>query len=135
MVQYRLFTAGQIEVAVIGEIYNSRLIRGCRIIQDYFIAISQFISDLQIQIARKSSFKVSAFIRKDNYCRVFHYIKGICFEYLSIESPASAMNRIYFTVLFKLKDLGIQAKLAMLDSIGKSAYSGTKFRMLSQITF
>ena len=45
MVQYRLFTAGQIEVAVIGEIYNSRLIRGGRIIQDYFIAISQLISD------------------------------------------------------------------------------------------
>jgi len=45
MVQYRLFTAGQIEVAVIGKIYNSRLIRGGRIIQDYFIAISQLISD------------------------------------------------------------------------------------------
>ena len=59
----------------------------------------------------------------------------IRFEYLSIESPASAMNRISFTVLFKLKDLVIQAKLAMLDSIGKSAYSGTKFRMLSQVTF
>ena len=76
-----------------------------------------------------------AFIGKDNNCRVSCYIKGICFEDLSIESPASAMNRISFTVLLELKDLVIQAKLAMLDSIGKSAYSGTKFRMLSQVTF
>ena len=133
MVKYRFFASRQIEVAMIGQVDNRWFIRGCRIVQNNFIPIGQFIGYRKIQIAGKTAFHIGTPVFKDNDGGIFHRIKRIGIECPAIETAGSSMNGMSPTVFLQLINPVAQAKLRIPDAVGIPSNGSAKLGMLSQI--